>query len=73
MAEERFVALSHKTAADGWVEVGPLYQREDGTTFLVPPKKVHSVIGGDYVTYGEYSPAELKAFSDADKKACSGS
>ena len=67
--DEHFEAVQHKTASDGWVEVGPLYRRKDGSTFLVPPKVVHSIIGGDYTTYGAYTQAELKVFSDADKKA----
>ena len=67
--EERFEATQHRTAADGWVETGPVYKRSDGSTFTVPPKVCKDIFGGTYTTYGAYTQAELKKFSDADRKA----
>ncbi len=66
---ERFEATQHRKCSDGWIETGPVYRREDGLTFTVPAKTVHSIIGGTYTTYGAYTQSELKAFSDADKNA----
>lgn len=66
---ERFEATQHRTCSDGWVETGPTYRRSDGTTFTVPAKECTDIFGGTYKTYGGYTQAELKKFSDADKKA----
>ena len=66
---ERFEATQHWTAADGWVETGPVYKRPDGTTFTVPPKVCKGIFDETYTTYGAYTQEELKRFSDADKKA----
>ena len=68
MEREHFEAIQHRTCSDGWVETGPVYRRADGSTFMVPPKHVHSIIAGDYVTYGAYTQDELKKFSDEDLK-----
>lgn len=65
---ERFEAVQHRTCADGWIETGPVYRRQDGTTFTVPPKTCKHIMGGTYQTYGGYTQSELKAFSEADKK-----
>ena len=63
---EHFEATQHWKASDGWIETGPVYRRQDGSTFSVPPKTCKSIIGGTYTTYGGYTQEELKKFSDED-------